>query len=72
MKIEDRTALSHAQTNYFKLNSSWTETTSIIPVSPPTHPDKYIWATSRLPKKLKFEIYALIDQTRSTNSLASP
>ena len=33
----------------------------------PTHPDKYIWATSRLPTKLKFGMEALFKQIRSTS-----
>ena len=54
--------------------SSWTETSYIITVSPThpaTHPGKYIWATSRLPRKLKFGMEALFNQTRSTSQLAS-
>ena len=30
----------------------------------PPHPGKYIWATSRLPRKLKFGMEALFNQTR--------
>ena len=37
------------------------------PPTPPTHPGKYIWATSRLPRKLKFGMEALFNQTRSTS-----
>ena len=33
----------------------------------PTHPDKYIWATSRTLRKLKFGMEALFNQTRSTS-----
>ena len=32
-----------------------------------THPDKYIWATSRLLRKLKFVMEALFNQTMSTS-----
>ena len=33
----------------------------------PSHPDKYIWATSRLSRMLKFGMEALFNQTRSTS-----
>ena len=37
----------------------------------PPPPDKYIRATSRLPRKLKFGMEALFNQTRSASQLAS-
>ena len=47
----------------------WTETCIIIAVKPPTHPtpDKYIWATSRQHRKLKFGFEALFNQSMSTS-----
>ena len=33
----------------------------------PPHPDKYIWASSRLPLVLKFGMEALLNQSRSTS-----
>ena len=36
------------------------------PPTPP-HPDKYIWATSRPPRRLKFGMKTLFNKTRSTS-----
>ena len=36
------------------------------PTQPPT-PGKYIWASSKLPRKLKFGMEPLLNQTRSTS-----
>ena len=44
------------------------------PLSPPTptsHLDKDIWATSRLPRELKFGMEAVFNQTRSITLVAS-
>ena len=43
----------------------WTETCIIITVKQthPTHQGKYIWATSRLPTKLKFDMEGLLNET---------
>ena len=53
-------------------NLNWTLHYNHCKSHPPTHlathpptPGKYIWATSRLPSKLKFGIEALLNQTRS-------
>ena len=54
----------------YQLSPIWTETCIKITLRPahPTHPTpgKYIWATSRLHRKLKFGMEALFNPTRST------
>ena len=57
----------------FKLSAIWTAICILITVRPnpthrhtntptPTHPGKYIWATSRLRRKLKFGMESLLNQ----------
>ena len=51
--------------------SNWELRLVLISVWHPPHPGKYIWATSRLPRKLKFGMEALFNQTRSMSQPAS-
>ena len=66
----------------FKLSAIWTAIYILITVRPnpthrhtntptPTHPGKYIWATSRLRRKLKLGMESLHSQTCSISYLAS-
>ena len=53
----------------FHFSPIWTETCIIITVNSPTQPPhlaKYIWANSRLPRKVKFGTEALFNQTKSS------
>ena len=70
--VSDFAKLSSSWTIPLKSNLTWDYLYYHCQSHPPTHPGKYIWATSTLPRKLRFDIEALFNQTRSISQLASP